>query len=159
MWFHLPVQLQSPLLLLLHIPPSMMCVPYRRCVICTYVFYIVTRHIFLLPCSLDQHVHNLQLDISILLTVIQTHYLNGQPHILKAGNLHLAWEYAKDPATYNCFISMLQVIPVAHHDMFCCKPMVAEIEVEKKWIEDQIGVPEWRDGWLMYDGTIVVLFK
>jgi hypothetical protein len=192
---------------------------------------MVTRHIFLPPRSLDQHVHNLQLDISVLLTLIQTRYLNGCPRVLKAGNLHLAWEYAKDPATYNHFVSMLRVTPesfeyltrliedhpvfqsnspkaqapveyqlavtlfrmgrygngagvrdiarqagisegaveaftarcfvaiLAQHDTFCCKPTQAEIEVEKQWIEDQIGVPEWRDGWLMYDGTIVVLFK
>jgi hypothetical protein len=55
--------------------------------------------------------------------------------------------------TARCFTAIL-----AHHDTFCCKPTAAEIEVEKKWIEKEAGVPEWREGWLIYDGTIVNLF-
>ncbi|KAJ8516129.1 hypothetical protein ONZ45_g6524 [Pleurotus djamor] len=35
-----------------------------------------------------------------------------------------------------------------------------EKELEKEWVEQQIGMTgsHWRDGWLMYDGTIVVLY-
>ncbi|KDQ52378.1 hypothetical protein JAAARDRAFT_108332, partial [Jaapia argillacea MUCL 33604] len=32
-------------------------------------------------------------------------------------------------------------------------------EVEKKWMEEHIGCVGWREGWMMYDGTIVVLFQ
>ncbi|KAL0960776.1 hypothetical protein HGRIS_005797 [Hohenbuehelia grisea] len=36
-----------------------------------------------------------------------------------------------------------------------------EKEIERQWIDDQLGFTggHWRDGWLMYDGTIVVLYK
>lgn len=42
------------------------------------------------------------------------------------------------------------------------RPVTAdEKEVEKKWMEDQLGFTgsSWRDGWVMYDGTIVVLYE
>ncbi|KDR82166.1 hypothetical protein GALMADRAFT_60335 [Galerina marginata CBS 339.88] len=33
-------------------------------------------------------------------------------------------------------------------------------EVEKKWMDEHLGFRgKWREGWLMYDGTIVVLYK
>ena len=37
----------------------------------------------------------------------------------------------------------------------------AEKEVEKKWIENELGFKgsSWREGWVMYDGTIVVLYR
>lgn len=32
--------------------------------------------------------------------------------------------------------------------------------MEKKWIDDQIGFRgKMQEGWVMYDGTIVVLYK
>ena len=46
------------------------------------------------------------------------------------------------------------------HDLFvhCLTP--AEKEIEKRWMDENIGFRgKWRDGWLMYDGTIVVLFQ
>lgn len=46
-----------------------------------------------------------------------------------------------------------------HQTRFVCKPTTEEIEVEKRWVEKQVGCPGWRDGWLMYDGTIVVLYQ
>ncbi|KAG2047673.1 hypothetical protein BDR06DRAFT_831462, partial [Suillus hirtellus] len=33
------------------------------------------------------------------------------PPMLKAGSLHLAWEYAQNPAHHSCFINMLCVSP------------------------------------------------
>ncbi|KAK0470702.1 hypothetical protein IW261DRAFT_1553686 [Armillaria novae-zelandiae] len=39
-------------------------------------------------------------------------------------------------------------------------PDIARIaEREKQWIEDNIRLPGWREGWIMYDGTIIVLYK
>ncbi|KAF8800518.1 hypothetical protein BYT27DRAFT_7227445 [Phlegmacium glaucopus] len=36
----------------------------------------------------------------------------------------------------------------------------AEKEVEKKWMDEHLGFRgKWREGWVMYDGTIVVLYK
>ena len=35
-----------------------------------------------------------------------------------------------------------------------------EKEVEKQWMDAHLGfVGTWRDGWVMYDGTIVVLYQ
>ena len=35
-----------------------------------------------------------------------------------------------------------------------------EKELEKQWIEQHLGFSGscWRDGWIMYDGTIIVLY-
>ncbi|KAG5650825.1 hypothetical protein H0H81_010887 [Sphagnurus paluster] len=41
-----------------------------------------------------------------------TCYLNLRTSVPKAGNLHLAWEYAKNPAHHDMFIQMLCVSPV-----------------------------------------------
>ncbi len=39
-------------------------------------------------------------------------------------------------------------------------PSDEEKEREKMWVENQMGFGGlWREGWLMYDGTIVVLDK
>jgi len=45
------------------------------------------------------------------------------------------------------------------HDTFV-RPLTAdEKEVEKRWIDAHMGFEGlWRDGWVMYDGTIVVLY-
>jgi hypothetical protein len=45
------------------------------------------------------------------------------------------------------------------HDIFVRKLTPEEKEVEKKWMDEHLGfVGSWRDGWVMYDGTIVVLY-
>ncbi|KAG1845550.1 hypothetical protein F4604DRAFT_1595505, partial [Suillus subluteus] len=45
------------------------------------------------------------------------------------------------------------------HDTFVCLPTTQEIEWEKCWIDDHLGfLGTWRDRWMMYDGTIVVLY-
>ncbi|KAF9043878.1 hypothetical protein BDZ89DRAFT_943491 [Hymenopellis radicata] len=46
------------------------------------------------------------------------------------------------------------------HDLFVRPLTTEEKEHEKEWIDQQLGfVGAWRDGWIMYDGTIVVLYK
>ena len=45
------------------------------------------------------------------------------------------------------------------HDAFVCRPTTQEKEYEKQWIDSHVGFRGlWRHGWVMYDGTIVVLF-
>lgn len=45
------------------------------------------------------------------------------------------------------------------HDMFVRKLTEEEKEVEKRWMEERLGFSGlWREGWLMYDGTIAVLY-
>jgi hypothetical protein len=149
----------------------------------------------------------------------------------KAGNLHLAWEYAQNPNDHHRFTQMLRVTPESfqfilqliqdhpiftttshrpqtpveiqlavtlfrmgrygngasvkdiartagisegaverftdrcfeaihsHHDEFIRPLTEAEKEREKAWMEKNIGCVGWREGWIMYDGTIVVLFQ
>jgi hypothetical protein len=45
------------------------------------------------------------------------------------------------------------------HDIFV-RPLTAEEkEWEKEWMDEQLGFQGlWHEGWLMYDGTIVVLY-
>ncbi|KAE9395303.1 hypothetical protein BT96DRAFT_1044769, partial [Gymnopus androsaceus JB14] len=53
--------------------------------------------------------------------------------------------------------SAASVLAVAH--VFGCSEG-AEKEKEKKWMREHSGMDGlWSEGWLMYDGTIVVLFK
>ncbi|KAF8816148.1 hypothetical protein BYT27DRAFT_7077902, partial [Phlegmacium glaucopus] len=40
-----------------------------------------------------------------------TCYLNPRTHIPMAGSLHMAWEYANDPAHHYLFVQMLCVSP------------------------------------------------
>ena len=46
------------------------------------------------------------------------------------------------------------------HDLFVCHLTEEEKEVEKRWLDHHLGFSggHWRDGWVMYDGTIVVLY-
>lgn len=45
------------------------------------------------------------------------------------------------------------------HDLFVRPLTAAEKEEEKRWMDQHLGfVGTWREGWLMYDGTIVVLY-
>jgi hypothetical protein len=57
--------------------------------------------------------------------------------------------------TDHCFTAI-----EALHDVFVRQLTPEEKEVEKKWMDKHLGfVGTWRDGWIMYDGTIVVLYK
>ena len=45
------------------------------------------------------------------------------------------------------------------HDIFVCPLTAEEKETEKKWMDLHMGFQgSWHDGWVMYDGTIVVLY-
>ena len=45
------------------------------------------------------------------------------------------------------------------HDAFVHLPTADEKEFEKAWVDNRIGFRgSWRNGWVMYDGTIVVLY-
>ena len=172
------------------------------------------------------------LDVSMVLTILLTYYLNGHHRVPKQGNLHIAWDYAQNPADHHQFISLLCVTPAifniiltliedhpifvnnsnntqapvesqlavtlycmsrygnaasveevaqiagcsegsvenythrcftvieALHDLFVQQLSPAEKEVEKEWVNAQVGFHgTWREGWIMYDGTIVVLYK
>jgi hypothetical protein len=45
------------------------------------------------------------------------------------------------------------------HNLFVRPLTTAEKEVEKQWVDEHLGfVGTWGEGWIMYDGTIVVLY-
>jgi len=173
----------------------------------------------------------LQNDIEMFRKIRDTRYLNPRTSIPKDGSMHMAWEYAKDPAHHHLFTQMMRVSPyvfavilemIKDHPVFCnnsnvpqspvdfqlsvtlfrmgrfgnaaslidvareagcstgsveeftdrcftaieslhdtfVRPLTAdEKEVEKRWIDAHMGFEGlWRDGWVMYDGTIVVLY-
>jgi hypothetical protein len=57
--------------------------------------------------------------------------------------------------TYRCFDAIESL-----HSMFMRPLTRDEKEREKQWMDDHVGFRGlWREGWIMYDGTIVVLFS
>ena len=199
----------------------------------SYVKYITLRDALNPPTGLDfmEACLQLQNDISMFQKICNTRYLNPRTSIPKQGSLHMAWEYAKDPAHHHLFIQMLRVSPfvfgVIHelikhhpvfhnnsnvpqspidyqlsvtlfrmgrfgnaaslvdiarecgcsvgsvedftdrcftaiealHDVFVRPLTVEEKMAEKEWLDNHISFHgTWREGWVMYDGTIVVLY-
>ena len=53
----------------------------------------------------------LEIDLKIIEGIKKTRYLQSCPPVIKAGNLHLAWEYAQNPADHDRFINMLRISP------------------------------------------------
>lgn len=63
-------------------------------------------------------------------------------------------EGAIENYTSRCFQAINRL-----HDLFVRQLTTAEKEVEKQWVDEHLGfVGTWREGWIMYDGTIVVLY-
>ena len=57
--------------------------------------------------------------------------------------------------TNRCFEEIL-----ALQSQFVRKLTPAEKEAEKEWMDNYLGFQgSWRDGWVMYDGMIVVLYR
>jgi hypothetical protein len=45
------------------------------------------------------------------------------------------------------------------HDIFVWPLTAEEKETEKRWMDEHMGFQgSWHDGWVMYDGTIVILY-
>ena len=64
-------------------------------------------------------------------------------------------EGSVDNYTDQCFTAIESL-----HDLFVHQLTAAEKEVEKKWMDENLGFKgKWRDGWLTYDGNIVVVFQ
>lgn len=175
----------------------------------------------------------LQSDLAVLDAIHSTRYLNPRERVPRSEDttLHLAWQYAEDPAHHARFQHMLRVSPytfqvilelikdhpVFHntsnhaqapvpqqlavtlfrmgqfgnaaslediareagcsegsveaytdrcfeaimslHNIFVCPLTSEEKEKEKQWMDEHMGFKGlWREGWVMYDGTIVVLY-
>ncbi|KAF8816058.1 hypothetical protein BYT27DRAFT_7221782 [Phlegmacium glaucopus] len=52
------------------------------------------------------------LDLDSLIAILSSCYPNGRHRVPKAGDLHLAWEYAQNPSDHHHFINMLCVTPL-----------------------------------------------
>ena len=64
-------------------------------------------------------------------------------------------EGAVEDYTKRCFQAIESL-----HDLFVRPLTREEKEEEKKWMDRHLGfVGTWREGWVMYDGTIVVLYQ
>lgn len=197
-----------------------------------YMAFMAVQLTLLPPKSSQELLQQLQRDCAAIHTIMTTRYLNPRIPVPKAGQLHLAWEYAKDPAHHHRFVNMLRVSPrvfdtildlieghaafqnnsncpqapvrdqlaitfyrmgrygngssitdvarmsgysegavelftdrcldalMSLHDIFVRPLTDDEKEVEKRYIEEKLGFEgsSWREGWIMYDGTIIVLY-
>jgi hypothetical protein len=52
------------------------------------------------------------LDLNSLIAILSSRYPNGRHAVPRAGNLHIAWEYAQNPSDHHRFINMLRVTPL-----------------------------------------------
>ncbi|KAG2335476.1 hypothetical protein BDR05DRAFT_898434 [Suillus weaverae] len=171
----------------------------------SYLILIVLRILFHPAETVEEAAQQLHCDISCILAIRQTRYLQGRsPIAAKASSLHLAWEYAKSPSDHDRFTNMLRISPtvfevlldlIEDHPVFYNNshnsqtPIQTQLavtlyrmgrygnggslediarhagiseggkEIEKLWIDHELGFRgTWREGWVMYDGTIVVLY-
>jgi hypothetical protein len=202
----------------------------RRAWVCAYLKYIIFRNAFCPPEALQDALDLQAADIGTLLSILRTRYLKPRISVPKCGQLHLAWEYAANPAHHHRFMEMLRLSPVSFnvlaglirdhhvfrnnsnvpqapveiqlgvmlyrlgryghnvvdvarmagigegtvidytercfaailplHNQFVRPLTQQEKEIEKTWVEKHTGVGgEFREGWVMYDGTIVVLYR
>lgn len=79
----------------------------------SYLKYVAIRDL-VNPPNIDDTVQRalqIQLDLAILNGIRNTRYLRARNEVQKAGNIHLAWEYAQNEEDYGRFINMLRVSP------------------------------------------------
>ncbi|KAF8241129.1 hypothetical protein L208DRAFT_1352184 [Tricholoma matsutake] len=85
-------------------------------VLTAYLMFMVMRNIFTPFRNLEEACRQFDLDVQAIVTLLETRYLNGDRHpVPKARNLHLAWEFAQNPADHHRFVSMLRVTPNIFH--------------------------------------------
>ena len=58
-------------------------------------------------------------DLTILHGIDVTRYLRPRTRVLKAGNLHLAFDYAQNPHDHDRFLNMVRVSPQVFHVLLC----------------------------------------
>lgn len=76
-----------------------------------YPTYMAIQLLTLPPSSVQKLFDQLRVDCVCIHAILTRHYLNPRPYVPKSGNLHLAWEYARDPALHDRFVNMLRVSP------------------------------------------------
>ncbi|KAF9032579.1 hypothetical protein BJ165DRAFT_1410751 [Panaeolus papilionaceus] len=199
----------------------------------TYMNYISLQNLLMVSdpdiIDLDEALIQLHQNITLFNKIRNTRYFNPREPIPKAGNIHLAFEYAENPNQHHLFVQMLRVSPLVFnvilelikdhlvfhnshrpqkpiklqlavtlyrlgrfgngasvhdvaqvagcspgavmlythrcfiaitslHDMFVRPLTDEEKEKEKEWVDSKMGFQGlWREGWVMYDGTIIPL--
>ena len=76
-----------------------------------YLIHMALRNIISPTTDLEEAVQQLGADTQTLKAIKKTHYLQGQPHVPKLGNLHLAQDYAQTPEDHHHFQNMLWLSP------------------------------------------------
>jgi hypothetical protein len=91
---------------------------------------MVTRDMFTPTVDWEVYQGCVTQDIEILLAICWTRYFEVHETILKAGNLHLAWDFAQSPQHYHRFVQMLRVTPTSFQ---CLHDLIVDHTVFMSW--------------------------
>lgn len=93
-------------------------------------------------------------DYQLAITLYRLGHFGNAASLEDVARLAGCSEGSVESFTHRCFTAIEKL-----HDQFVRKLTDEEKEKEKQWIDEQMGFKGlWREGWLMYDGTIVVLY-
>ena len=84
---------------------------YRSRIIRAYLIHMILRDQTTPPDDLEEAVQWLELDMKSINAIRSTHYLHACTPVIKAGNLHIAWDCIQSPDDHYHFVSMLRVSP------------------------------------------------
>jgi hypothetical protein len=87
----------------------------RQETIHAYLLLMISRTLFTPFRDLEEACHQFGVDINTIIAIEETRYLNGRHPVPRAGNLHLAWQYAQNPDDHHRFINMLRVTPLVFY--------------------------------------------
>ena len=107
----------------------------------SYVKHLILRDSLTPPSTLDitEACLQLQNDIEMFRKIQDSRYLNPRTSIPKDRSMHLAWEYAKDPAHHHLFVQMMHISPyvfavvlelIKDHPVFCNNSNVPQLPVD-----------------------------
>ena len=78
----------------------------------SYARSMLLRDLTSTPRSLEEIAAQTNIDLAVLKAIREQRYLvPREKHVVKLGNLALAWEYAQDPRDHHRFVQMLRVSP------------------------------------------------
>lgn len=119
------------------------------------VFYVILRCIENHPVfTNNSHVPQAPVDLQLAVTLFRMGRFGNAASLEDIAREAGCSEGAVELFTRRCFDAIESL-----HDTFVRPLTEAEKEVEKAWMDQHMGfVGEWRDGFVMYDGTIVVLY-
>jgi hypothetical protein len=102
----------------------------------------------------NSNVPQTPVDVQLAVTLYHLGHYGNAASLEDVARMAGISEGSVEAFTYRCFDAI-----EALHDMFV-RPLTAEEkEREKEWLDEHLGFRGlWREGWIMYDGTIVVLY-